>query len=586
MRKGSLLLVCFGSLAISAWGVKAKPGIIEYKPSNGETLSILLHGDERFHYATTPDDKIIMLNQEGNYEYAVIDAGGILKLSGLEVSKNIPDDIHFSFVKGADYKITLKPNSIRTRYSKQNETRTGSPKYRYSTSAFPTTGDPHSLVILVEYQDVGFKLQDPLKYYKDFLNGENFTQNKGTGSCRQYFIDNSSGAFQPTFDVFGPVLLKYNRGYYGGGNELNACKMVVEAVEALDSQVDFSQYDHNGDGYVDSVYIIYAGKGENDGGPPESVWPYSFELLEENVYLKADGVVFNTYGVSNEEQGDGDIDGIGTFTHEFGHVLGLPDLYNTASYDTTTPDEWSVMDSGSYNNDSRTPPNYSAFERYSLGWLSPEEILSSGDYSLQNIASDNSAFIMTTEEKPDEFYMLEYRTLSGWDRFLPNHGMLVWHIDFVQEKWDLNTVNNSKSHQHVELVRADNSKTNTSYSFMGDSFPGSNNVTVFANNTAPALKSWLGYDLNVTSISEIEEKDESVKFKAKVKEERSPAGIFIIGDEESDNIKVDGQSIYSDCGIHSVYDISGRTVGTVSSSCPLTLPRGLYIVSGKKILIR
>lgn len=541
-------------LSTCAYAVKAKPGIIDFRQPDGSIVKILLHGNKEFHYATTPDDILLLPNQDGFYEYAVEDAAGSPKLSGVKAI-NPPASVKQRMITGALYEKSMAKEG----------------NYRYSTAAFPTTGSPHALVVLVEYQDVKFKVSDPVGHFDQLLNGENYTLNGATGSCGQYFSDNSSGKFKPTFDVYGPVLLKNDRKYYGGGgyDEPNACQMVVEAVKALDSEVDFSQYDHNDDGFVDNIYVFYADMGEADGGPKESVWPYSWELVMEGVTLKADGVQFNTYAVSNELQSDGQPDGIGTFVHEFGHVLGLPDLYNTESTsDYTTPSYWSVMDCGNYNNDSRTPAAMSAFERYSLGWLTPEEIMYSGNYTLENMTDCNRAYLMTTHDSADEFYILETRKRKGWDAYLPGEGLLFWHINFIQKYWDYNEVNNDRNRPLVKLVRADNKATNNTLS--ADPFPGSDNVTEFSATTEPALLSHAGKPLNVTSIGDISEGDNHVSFYATLSKEGYDAGIDIP--------EIEGEQ--------PVYDLAGRRVGTAVSGRPLNLEKGIYITGGKKIVIR
>lgn len=548
--------------AQGAMAVKAYPGPVPYILPDGSEIEIVLHGDEHFNYATDPSGNLLISDAMGFYRPA-------------------PNNIT---VESLRKDALAAPRKRMARSTRSDSSLPGEPKYRYSSSAFPASGNPHSLVVLVEYPDYPFSMEDPNAYYQDFLNGDDFTAGGATGSCRQFYAENSSGAFVPTFDVYGPIMLKNNRVYYGGGDEANASQMVVEAVEALDDEVDFSQYDHNDDGFVDSIYLIYAHRGENSGGGRDSVWPYSWELVEEGVTLKADGVQFNTYGCSNELRTETDVDGIGTFTHEFGHVLGLPDLYNTYSADPSTPGEWSTMDNGSYNNNSNTPPNFSSFERYSLGWLAPEEIYTSGDYSLEFLADSNKAFILTTEENPDEFYMLEYRRIEGWDSYLHGHGMIVWHIDFNQEKWDENIVNNDYFHHYVDLVRADG--TYGFQSFDSDPFPGSWNITQFANSTRPALKSWSNTDLNVTSLSNIrEEADGKLHFTVTVTEERDPqAGVARPGISD-DAFVVDGNCVTAGSSPVHVYDVSGRRVGTATADNPLYLSSGLYIVAGRKVLV-
>lgn len=568
MVKGGCLTICAIMFSFSCMAVKAKPGVIDFIDGDGKSVQILLHGDESFHFVTDTQDNVMVLNEKNIFEYLLLNDKPI---KGEEYIRNIESN-RFLKDKVVSGRNLCAPASRKA-------------KYTYSTSAFPTIGEPHSLVILVEYPDYGFNVENPKDYFEDFLNGENFTRDNGTGSVRKFYVENSKGAFKPTYDIYGPVKLKNKRRYYGGGNEENAKYMVVEAVEALDDTVDFSQYDHNDDGYVDSIYIIYSDKGEANGGPSESVWPYSWELEDEGVFLSADGVKFNTYGCSNEIQGVGVMEGIGTFTHEFGHVLGLPDLYNTEKYsDYSTPLEWSLMDSGSYNNDSRTPCNLSSFERYSLGWLTPEELVASGNYSIGNLADTNKAFIMTSEENEDEFFILEYRMNTGWDTYLPSHGILIWHIDFSQTLWDFNTVNNINTHQYVRLVRADNQADKRTLE--GDPFPGINMVTEFGKDTNPALKSWNNMDLNVTLLSNIAENvdDERCTFDVEVNEFRGSTGmqVSVIGSQ----FFISDQYIMVSEGEYPVYDLSGRAVGVVSKGNPLKLNKGIYISSGKKIMIK
>lgn len=591
MTRNFSYLILLGTLlfgAVDALAVKAKPGVIDYVQPDGSVVKIQLHGDESFHYMTTVGDQLLLSDDKGFLEYAISDPSGKPTLSGINAVKNLAGSP--LLISGKEYaQASIKNASPRKINKKAIESQSASePKYRYSTSVFPASGEPHSIVVLVEYPDYGFSMDDPQEYYNDFLNGDNFNRDKGVGSCRQYFVENSSGQFKPTFDVYGPVMMKNNRRYYGGGQELRAPEMVVEAVNFLDPDVDFTQYDHNNDGYVDSIYIIYADRGEADSGISETVWPHSWELEEAGFNLVVDGVVVNTYGCSNELDGDTKVkivSGIGTFTHEFCHVLGLPDLYNTvSSSDYSTPCEWSILDEGPYNGDGRVPPNMSSFERYSLGWLSPEEILCSGDYSLEYLADSNSAYIMTTEENPDEFFIMDYRLQEGWDKYLPYHGLLIWHVDFKQELWDANTPNNTRKHQCVDLIRADNNKENND---KADPFPGFAWKDEFSTKTAPALKSWDENELNVTALTDIREKDRSAYFTATATEDRSEnsSGIEITPSGKED-FYLSGDMVYGGSQDCRIFDLSGRLVGVAPDSRPVKLPKGIYIVNGEKIIVK
>lgn len=598
MRKfcGAVLIaVALSAMTFDAGAVRAQSGIIQIEQGDGTFLAGRLFGDEKLHYTTTDDGYLVMPNKEGIYEYAFPDENGLPVLSGIRATSSSRRSFQEqAMLQKLDSKALISAKVKKAEESSALNMRSfdqaapGEPKYLYSTAAFPLEGSPRSLVILVNYTDIKFSMSDPLDYYHDFLNSDNFTANEATGSCRQYFIDNSNGVFKPQFDVYGPVQLANRRNYYGGTynreDDGRAHEMVVEAVKALDETVDFSVYDHNNDGYVDNVYIIYAGTGQANGGPEDSVWPHSWELEMLNVSLVADGVKFNTYGCSNELKGNVP-EGIGTYTHEFCHVLGLPDIYNTYnSSDFSTPDEWSVLDGGPYNNNGRTPPNMSAFERYSLGWIKPQEILSAGGYEVGNLADTNYAYIMTTEKNPDEFYMLEYRLQEGWDKYLPNHGVLIWHIDYNKALWDANMPNYQRNHQCIKLMCADG---NASYKDLsGDAFPGTENKTEFSFTTSPKLADWNGRQLNVTGIYDIAEGERKGSFRAEVNEDRSHLNKVEGLGEDTENISFANGVISTNAGTHSVYDLSGRKVGEVSETRSLKVDKGIYIVKGKKLMVK
>lgn len=370
-------------------------------------------------------------------------------------------------------------------------------------TTFPTMGENHFLVVLVEFADQKFSIDNPAAEMSAMFNAPGYDTLGGTGSVRDYYMDCSAGQFAPTFDVVGPVVMEHNVEFYGSGSDDSAAgMMVVEACKALDGVIDFSLYDHDGNGEVDSVYFIYAGKGEADGGAPETIWPHSWNLSDQGRELTLDGVAIQGYACSPELDGSAKLNGMGTPCHEFAHVLGLPDLYCTNSYVSCLhPYDFSLMARGNYLNDGRTPPALSAYERYELGWLKPRELTHPATVCLQPVSTDNSACRIATE-RTNEYFMLENRQPTGWDRYLPAHGMLVWHIDYSPDIWDRNRVNATPAHQYVDIVEANGASDYTHPA--GFTFPGASNVTSLTAQTRPALVSWSGkaIDLPVTDIAE------------------------------------------------------------------------------------
>ena len=307
------------------------------------------------------------------------------------------------------------------------------------------------------------------------LNKEGYSNYNATGSAADYYHATSSDQFQPIFDVYGPVMMDHGYEYYGGGSDDSAAgAMIVEAWRKIDSEADFSIYDTDGDGEVDNVYVFYAGLGEADGGDPSTIWPHSWNLSDQNREAVFDGVKVESYACSPELDGQSKMNGIGTFCHEFAHVLGLPDLYNTSSMTTAlTPGDWSLMDRGSYTNDGRTPPLMSGYERYELNWTVPQVVSHPKNLTILPIV--NNVVYRINTERDNEYFILECRQQSGWDSFVPGHGMLVWHIDYNPNIWDRNVVNRDPSHQYVDIVEANGGTSSTQAA--GFPFPGSGKVT-------------------------------------------------------------------------------------------------------------
>ncbi len=356
------------------------------------------------------------------------------------------------------------------------------------------------------------------------LNEEGWSQDNGTGSARDYFIDSSNGKFTPTFDVFGPVLLDHDHSYYGGnnlwGSDQRAYEMAIEACQKLDDEVDFSLYDGDEDGYIDMVYVIYAGYGEADGGGADTVWPHSWDLSSAGAtgYV-FDGKTLEHYACGNEIQ-LGDVpDGIGTFVHEFSHVLGLPDLYATSYTSAFTPEYYSVLDRGCYCNDSHTPPTYGIFERTALGWAEVEILDEFSEYSLEHILTSNKGFKLPTS-KATEYFLFENRQLEGWDAYMEGHGMLVWHIDYNSSVWSSNRVNNTPSHQYVDIEEADDIQSMDTAD--GDPFPGASDVHSITDRTSPNLLTWNGERTHFP-LNNIQEEDGIITFIGGVDPDNKPA---------------------------------------------------------------
>ena len=514
MRKVLLGCSLIALSSASVFANPARPGIIQLRQSDGTTVDARLIGDEYYHTYTTADGYPLVFNA-GNYEYAGIEGGKLISTGIKAVNKDERPAGHLRVLESLSVQDLPSVHDrayaeARQRYFSDQPRKAplAGDRSRFMMSDFPNTGKQKGLIILVEYQDVRFSLSDPHDYFTRLLNEPGFSDCGGTGSAREFFIESSHGQFEPEFDVFGPVLLPENQAYYGsntgGYNDAYAWKMITTAAQYLDDEIDFSEYDRDNDGYVDNVYVFYAGEGESGGGGYETVWPHSARIStfdKQNQYI-LDGKILDRYACSNEMDFENP-DGIGTFCHEFSHVMGLPDFYATGYQSSFTPSSFSTLDSGSYNNNGRTPPLYSAFERYCAGWLDLEVIGGRDNIVLLPIGA-NKAYAIETGN-PDEFYILENRQQVSWDTYLPGHGMLVWHVDYDADAWSKNAVNNDPQRQHLDIVEADDMRDYDS--FNGDPFPGVKGVTSFTDDTTPSMKTWDGNRLSmpITEITETED---------------------------------------------------------------------------------
>lgn len=367
----------------------------------------------------------------------------------------------------------------------------------------PVLGTERGIVLLIQYPDVKFSMDDPLQHYTDMMMkpGYDYAYNATTkyrhkGSVHEYFFDSSGGSYDLQLDVVGPITMPDSVKHYAASSDRLAWEMIVKGCQMVDDSIDFSVYDQDGDGCIDFVASIYAGPGSNASGVSESqaIWPHQWTVTSAGGGQNyVDSVMIDCYVCVNETYG-GRPDGMGTFCHEFSHILGLPDLYY-GSY--CTPDEYDVMDYGAYNLNGYRPCTYTAYERYEMGWLDPTPLTEVDVYTLPALTKENKAYIVPVTEgisdpRDGEYYLFENRQLHSWDEHLPGHGMLVWHIDFVQSRWNSNSPNGWSTHQCVDLVEADGQKRSGGKYSQDDSatFPGSAGHTSFTDDTTPAFTGW------------------------------------------------------------------------------------------------
>ena len=368
---------------------------------------------------------------------------------------------------------------------------------RHNEFGVPThyTGEKKGIIILVNYTDVTFKTANNQALFNRIANEQDFSQSPFTGSVRDYFTAQSYGQFDLSFDVVGPVTLSQNRTYYGKdsggqGNDIRPGEMVKEACEAVNNDVSWTDYDWDGDGEVDQVFVLYAGQGQADGGGSNTIWPHEWELSEALGHtITLQGIKINTYACGPELNGSSQINGIGTICHEFSHCLGLPDFYDTRTEATNYGmGAWSLMDYGCYNNDGYTPCDYTGYERWFCGWITPTEIDPESELTVSDLKPINQAgdvYIIYNQAQHNEYYLLQNIRQEGWNSEAPGEGMLVMHVDYDKSVWQADEVNNTSSRQRCTIVPADNLWGG--YDEANDPFPYGNRNSL-GNTTTPAAK--------------------------------------------------------------------------------------------------
>ena len=534
MKKIATLVLCC-TAALCAWAVPARREGRLVTQADGTEIMVYNHGDESFHWQTNENGEWIEQGEDGNYT-------------------TVP---------------ALSEEQIRVRRAK------GRRLPQQTEQAYPTNIAPRGLIILVNFKDKAFVTDkaeiDSMIYGQNYTRkysysytayGKKYIENiTSQGSARQYFHDVSFGKYNPHFDVVGPVTVSQNYSYYGQndryGNDAHPEEMVKEACQLAYNQynIDFSLYDNDGDNTVDFVYILYAGYGEADGGASNTVWPHAHSLTEAGTSLALGGKKIDKYACSNEMSSiSGYHDGIGTFCHEFTHVLGLPDFYNTDNGSNRTLGDWDILDYGCYNNDGNTPCAFSGYERFFCGWAKPELLVDPAYYSLKELNGSNTVLLISTTDQhnligndpnPATFYLLENRQQTGWDKYLNGHGLMLTKVNYSYDKWDKNNPNNTESDMGVDIIEA---QTNTSSTNKAtDLFPaGATSYTGIADHP----------------ITDIKEENGIIYFSYKGGTEPRETAIENIAEDEQ---------------VLGIYTLTGKSLPVNSE-----LPHGVYIVRTNK----
>lgn len=376
------------------------------------------------------------------------------------------------------------------------------------------SGSRRGLVIMVQFDDVKFSALGTRTEFDAMYNQPGYDHYNHIGSVHDYFLDQSYGQFDLQFDVVGPVTMPEGYAYYGTnygntGVDARVASMVSEACRAVDQDVDFSQYDWDGDGLVEQVFIIFAGYGAHLGGSASNrlypmMWTldYAAQVTHDGTgAITLDGVKVNTFAMASELASvyETVLSGIGVPCHEFSHCFGLPDVYDVNYTGTQAMGSWDVLDSGSYNGRfmrGEVPCPYTAQEKMECGWLVPIELSHPQYVTNMPCLQDEPVAYRISSDNPNEYYLVENRQHKRWDSFTgtsSTHGMLISHIDFDRTAWNTNNVNTDRNHPRITYFPADGRfgtegglANPSAPELEGDLFPGSTHNTAFTDDSQPA----------------------------------------------------------------------------------------------------
>lgn len=471
------ILSAVAALALPSvlWAVPADPRPRTITNPDGSEVVVRVHGDERFHFMTDADCTTILQRNEKGFVEKMLRNGQPLAFT-TENARML-----FEEKQAASPAFTLpeasSSNGMARMATLNSEGR----------SNYPTIGDGiRSLVVLVEFQDVEFTVENPKEYYTRQLNEIGFSDFGACGSARDYFMDASHGLYAPQFDVYGPVKVSKDAAYFKDNSTGHMKLLIREALTQLhdEGELDLRLYDYDEDKVLDTVFLYYAGYGSADS-ETETIWPHQYDYRYFynsggiNSKLTFDGIQVGPYACANELDGynpttnrypykDGSeawVGGIATFVHEYGHVLGLPDLYDVEyTGGVVTPGKWDVMDQGSYNFHGTRPPLYSAYEQWVCRWLEFTDAEVGTHYDLEALGSSDAPNAVRVRipksasgaSFESEYFIIEARDNSNWDRCFDESGLMFWRINYNRNVWIGNTVN-SVNGSNVEIIYANGS---------------------------------------------------------------------------------------------------------------------------------
>ena len=454
------------------FAVPSYPGKINFNQPNGIQFSGYIKGDEWQNWHENTDGYKIGKDKDGYWKYVKSYIGSVPHFIDV-LANDIPPS-------GLDKNI--KPERLNNNIN-------------FLENSFQVDNNReiwYFPLLLIDFPDM--EATYSVETFDDLLNQEGYVGSQGpTGSYRDFYLEISYGQFNAYTDVMGWYTSSQPHIYYGDDtpNSSNRVReMIGNAIDEAEAQgVDWSEYDNDGNGYVDGINIVHAGQGAEEGDG-SNIWSHKWNLGPYARYY--DGVWIDSYAINPEKQDAGyngfpGLTHIGVICHEFGHALGLPDLYDTDN-SSSGIGTWGLMSGGSWGGNGSSPwypAHMSAWAKVQLGWVDPivldDEISITLD--INNVEENPIIFKLNGPYYTNQYFLFENRQKIGSDQTLKNSGLLIWHINDSQNN------NTNDYNRLVDLEQADglfqlNDGTNNGD--LSDPYPGVINVNRFANETTPS----------------------------------------------------------------------------------------------------
>lgn len=487
MRKITILLF-FSLLTVTPLlAVTANPEPIVKRQPDGTEITVRLRGDEKVHWMETLDGYTLLYDAQRYIVYATTDADGnmipsTMKYMGDSQARRSPtgQPAAQGLVKGLRYSPS-QVAALRQIWAIDAD-------LQQQAQAAPVTGQKKALCVLMGFQDKSFVRTKA--EFENLLNQAGYNVGGSRGSVKDYYKENSYGQMDLSITVVGPYTASNTASYFAD----RAQAFAREAAMAANDDVNFTDFAEGG--ALSTFHIIFAGYGDESVGNGQQIWSHKWQLSSA---LTLDGVRISVYSCSPELRGSSgnNLTYIGVICHELCHVFGAPDYYDTddVNGDFEGTGNWDLMASGSWNDNGRTPAHINMFQKILYGWVTPEELTRPKNITDMPNSAENGVAYAIPAHTDGEMYVLENRQQTGFDWYIPGHGLLIYHVHRNAQN---NRGSNDKHPQEMYPVCASAAAQTPTASVSsygninsaGCPFPGTTGNRTFTDYSTPMAFSW------------------------------------------------------------------------------------------------